>query len=110
MSVPQEQFDALKTRVTALEGAIDALATQLDDDAKNNAGALTDSYAALGASGNDQYTVTNLKNHLVAFVDGSGVPHTLAAAGSSDEAATITGLTAAITQLETDGYVSVAAV
>lgn len=111
MSVPTlAQFQVLAGRVAALEGNVDALAAQLDDDAKNNAGALTDAYAPLGATGNDQYTVTNLTNSLVVFTDAAGVAHTLGAAGGANEAVVATGLNAGISKLVADAVVTAVAV
>lgn len=111
MSVPTlQEFANLKGRVASLEAVVDALVAQLDDNAKNNAGALTDSYAALGATGNDQYTVTNQTNSLVKFTDGAGTEHVLGAAGGANEAATAVGMSPGITQLVTDGVVTAVAV
>lgn len=110
MTVSLEEFGALKNRVAALETTIDTLVAQLDDNAKNNGGALSDSYANLGSAGNDEYTVTNLTNYIVKFKDLAGTEHTLGAAGGSQEAATAVGLSSEITDLETASKVSVAAV
>ena len=111
MSVPTiEQFNRLQSRVTSLEASVDALAAQLDDNAKNNAGALTDDYADLGASGNNQYTVTNQKAYMVKFTDGNGTVYQLGVAGGADEAATVTGMSSELTQLVSDGVVTAVAV
>ena len=110
MSIPSiEEFNALKVRVAALESAVDAISAQLDDDFTNNSGALSDNYSDKGLAANDQYTVTNLKNYLVKFKDASGAEHTLGAAGGARESSVVTGLTAQITDFETAGIVSKAA-
>ena len=111
MSIPSiEEFNALKTRVAAIESAVDAISAQLDDDYTNNSGALTDNYSNKGLAANDQYTITNLKNYIVKFRDANGAELTLGAAGGARESAVATGLTSQITDLETAGIISVAAV
>lgn len=111
MSVPtSKEFALLTSRVASLESANNALAAQLADDFTNNSGTLTDNYSDKGVSTTVQYTVTNLTTGLVAFTDALGTAYTLDKAGSAGEAATVTGLTAGISALETKGAVSVAAV
>ena len=111
MSIPSiEEFNALKTRVTAIETAVDAVVAQLADDFTNNAGTLTDNYSDKGLLTNDQYTITNLKNYMVKFKDAAGGEHTLGAAGGMYESSVATGLTAQITDLETAGIISKSAI
>jgi len=97
--VSQEDFDVVKGKVAELEAALVAVAAKLDTDT----GVVLETYnedAALASS--ISWDVTNVSGRALRFKDATGKEFSLANTG----VATITGMTAELTQWETDSYIT----
>ena len=124
----QEEFDALKARVAAMEAglnavisavetAVNGVITKQEDDVTNNAGAMTTGYDAfvldLAASASDaavEYTITNLRSYGLKFKDLTGKEYFLGKAGGPNDSVNVYGQSADVLALVANSDVTSVAV
>ena len=124
----QEEFDALKARVAAMEAglnavigavetAVNGIVTKQEEDVTLNAGAMTTGYDAfaldLASSASDaavQYTVTNLRAYGLKFKDLTGKEYFLGKAGGSNDSVVVYGQSADVLALVANSDVTSVAV
>ena len=97
--VSQEEFAIMQAKVVELEAALVAIAAKLDGDAGVDLTTYNED-AALASSAS--WDVTNDSDTALRFPDATGKEFLLAAGAT----VTITGMTAQLTQWETDSVIS----
>ena len=103
-------LQALEARISTLETKFNNVIDKQEDDVTNNEGAMTTGYDAFKSDYPVEYTVTNLRTWGIKFEDKQGNGIFLGRAGGSDEAASAFGVTAQMTELETNSDVTIVAV
>lgn len=101
---------SLETRVAALEASVNGIVAKQEADVTDNSGAMTTGYDALAVDAAVGYTITNLRSWGLKFEDGRGNVLQLGRAGGPDEAIVAYGVTAQMTELETNSDITIVVV